>query len=76
MTISYRSGTGVSCSLSSSIAWSLVKVASALKGDLVGEIKCQASVAKSKWQKFYWREIDSDESKPLQPFRNHFMGGF
>jgi hypothetical protein len=53
-----------------------VKVASALKGDLVGEIKCQASVAKSKWQKFYWREIDSDESKPLQPFRNHFMGGF
>lgn len=38
--------------------------------------KCQASVAKSKWQKFYWREIDSDESKPLQPFRNHFMGGF
>jgi hypothetical protein len=73
MTISYRSGTGVSCSLSSSIAWSLVKVASALKGDLVGEIN-----AKRVWRnpKFYWREIDSDESKPLQPFRNHFMGGF
>jgi hypothetical protein len=41
MTISYRSGTGVSCSLSSSIAWSLVKVATALKGDLVGEINAK-----------------------------------